>query len=154
MSSFRYHELKAMAAQHGLTLENLTALSSDNDPFLCDRPGRRLERAQWFADLWHRLEIPNGVHLRRLHYILISTPGITRPDGRRYTNTFDDWKLLGWASQDARYRGLVDAGAFVDRRAPEPIIYTPRKISARRPRSTSRRTDPWVPTGRLRAARL
>lgn len=143
MSSLRYDELKAMAAQLGRPLHSLIALSDDNDPFLCNRPGRRLERAQWFADLWDRLEILNGVHLRRLHYILISTPGITRPDGRLYTNTHDDWKLLGWASQDARYLDLVDAGAFVDRRAPEPITYMPEDEGS--PASIYvASTDPWV----------
>jgi hypothetical protein len=106
-------------------LESLIALSDDHDPYLADRPGRRLKGAQWFAALWSRLEIPNGVHLRRLHYLLVSTATIVHPNGKPYQNTHGCWKYLGGASADARYLDLVPAGAFVDRRAREPIVYIP-----------------------------
>jgi hypothetical protein len=72
-----------------------------------------------------RLDIPHGVHVRRLHYLLCSTPGIVCPDGTPYANTHKHWKFLGSASADARFLDLVPAAAFVDRRAAEPIVYIP-----------------------------
>ena len=117
--------LKALGEAINRPLGTLIALSDDNDPFLADRPGRRKHGAEWFAALWNRLEVPAGVHLRRLHYLLVSTSGITLPNGAPYENTHKCWKNLGRASQDARYLDLVPAGAFVDRRAAEPVVYEP-----------------------------
>jgi hypothetical protein len=125
-----YARLKAFAQTVGRSLGSLIALSDDNDPFLADRPGRRKNGAQWFAELWNRLDVPDGVHLRRLHYLLVSTAGIRLPDGAPYENTHKCWKDLGRASQDARYLDLVPAGAFVDRRAAEPVVYTPSDVAS------------------------
>jgi hypothetical protein len=97
---------------------------------LCDRPGRRKEGAEWFSNLWNRLEVPDGVHLRRLHYLLVSTPGIRLPNGAPYENTHHCWKWLGRASQDARYLDRVPASAFVDRRAAEPVVYIPSDVGS------------------------
>jgi hypothetical protein len=52
-------------------------------------------------------------------------PGIALPTGKPYTNTHRSWKYLCGASADARYLDLVSADAFVDRRAPEPIVHIP-----------------------------
>ena len=125
LNGFGYASLKALGAELRRPPHSLIVLSDDNDPWLSARPGRRRDGARWFADLWARLEIPDGVHLRRLHYLLVSTANITLPDGTPYLNTHRCWKLLGSASSDARYLDFVDAGAFVDRRAPEPITYFP-----------------------------
>jgi hypothetical protein len=124
-STYNYQRLRELAAELNRPLQTLIALSDDNDPFFADRPGRRMERAQWFAELWQRLDIQHGVHVRRLHYLLCSTTGIIRPDGAPYANTHRDWMFLGHASADARFLNLVPADAFVDRRAAEPVIYIP-----------------------------
>ena len=120
-----YNDIAAMAAELRRPMASLIALSDDNDPWLADRPGRRRDGATWFAELWSRLEIPDGVHVRRLHYSLVARANITLPDGSPYQNTHKCWKFLGSCSADARYLDLVDAGAFVDRRVGEPLIYTP-----------------------------
>jgi hypothetical protein len=120
-----YHALKAMAAELRRPLSSLFVLTDDNDPYLADRPGRRKTGGQWFASLWDRLEVPDGVHLRRLHYLIVSVTGIVLPNGKPYENTHKCWKSLGRCSADARFGNLVPAEAFVDRRAPEPIIYVP-----------------------------
>jgi hypothetical protein len=78
-----YETLKALAAEYRQPLYSLLALSDDVDPFIAGRPGRRLEGAQWFAAMWEELEVPDGVHLRRLHYLLVSTPGIVLAKHRR-----------------------------------------------------------------------
>ena len=119
-----YHGLKQMAAELGRPLSTLTVLADDRDPFIADRPGKRLAHAEWFADVWRRLKIPNPTHLRRLHYLLVSTSGVILPSGETYQNTFAHWKLLGAAAGDARYLGLVDPNAFVDRRS-EAFEYHP-----------------------------
>jgi hypothetical protein len=119
-----YEALKALGIELRRPLETLIVQSNHTDPFIADRPGARLDGARWFAALWERLEIPNGVHVRRLHYLLCST-AVLPPDGRPYLNTYKDWKFLGAASSDARYLDLVPANAFVDRRASEPIVYIP-----------------------------
>jgi len=51
--------------------EDMIAMSPDTDPFGCE--GRRHEAwAVWFADLFHSFGLPQGVHLRRIHYVLVS----------------------------------------------------------------------------------
>ena len=112
-----YQDLVALARELRRPLCSLIGLSDDNDPFLTDRPGVRASRAAWFADLWQRLDIKRGVHLRRIHYLLVSTPGITLPSGAAYENTIDAWRFLGRSVADARYQGLVDPSAFCDRDA-------------------------------------
>jgi hypothetical protein len=70
------------------------------------------------------LDPPNGVHLRRRHYALVSLPEDRRPrrlDGAAYENTEAAWRALGTASVDARSFGLIDAARFTDRRAGEPV---------------------------------
>src|SRR5262245_61350591 len=90
-----YADLKELAADIGRPISSLIVLARDNDPFLAGAPGRRMERAEWFAELWRQLEIPHGVHLRRMHYLLVSTARIVLPDGRPYENTYNDWSFLG-----------------------------------------------------------
>jgi hypothetical protein len=71
------------------------------------------------------LDPPNGVHLRRLHYAIVSLPEDRRPrrlDGTAYENTEAAWRALGSASVDARALGLIDASRFTDRRAGEPVF--------------------------------
>jgi hypothetical protein len=123
--TYNYQRLRELAVELNRPLATLIALADDNDPYFAGRPGRRLDGARWFADLWQRLDIPHGVHLRRLHYLLVSTTAIVLPDGKPYENSHECWKRLGSTSADARYLDLVPAEAFVDRRAPEPIVYIP-----------------------------
>ena len=71
----------------------------------------------------------DGVHIRRVHYLIVNQPPDLRPeklDGTPFENTFDDWRELCDASLAARELGLVDADRFVDRRAGVPtFIHTP-----------------------------
>ena len=72
-----------------------------------------------------RFEWPDGVHLRRLHYFLMSTTAVVLPGGKKYEGSHKQWKFLGRAASDARYLDLVPIGAFTDRRAPEPPVVDP-----------------------------
>ena len=110
-----------MAAELDRPVGTMLALASDNDPFFADREQRR-HGAQWFAKLWRRLRLGAGVHLRRIHYVLVSqAKPISGADGEPYVNTTECWKALGKAARDARYLGLVPIKDFVDRRNDEAI---------------------------------
>lgn len=116
------NDLAIIAKAAGVRQADLLALAPNNDPYSLHRPARR-RAAEWFADLWHRFGFGHGVHIRRIHYRIVSaeTP-VMRPDRREaYLNTTSCWKLLGDASRDARYLDLVPADAIVDRRSPPPI---------------------------------
>jgi hypothetical protein len=105
------------------------------------------ERAQarWFADLWKRLGAGAGMHLRRLHYQIISqAKPVMRVDGTPYENTTNCWINLGQASRDARFMGLIPAEHFVDRRNNEPIIYLD-ATSDTEPALTTNFTQPYIP---------
>jgi hypothetical protein len=116
-----YTMIKAMALELGRPAKTLIALSDSRDPFYLT-PARHAGAA-WFAEIWAVIDPPDGVHLRRFHYRIVSLA--ERPsklDGSLYQNTEHDWNLLSGASVDARALGLVDAGKFTDRRAGEPIF--------------------------------
>ena len=63
--------LVQLKAELGRPLHTLCALAHINDPFFADHGARR-EAADWFVALWRRFRLGHGVHLRRIHYVLIS----------------------------------------------------------------------------------
>jgi hypothetical protein len=100
----------------------LIALTTTNDPFHASTPGR-VERAQWFTDLYKRLRVKVGSHIRRIHYLLISQEmPITMLDGTEYENTMRCWQAMKEACRDARYLNLVDPADFEDHRNKETIV--------------------------------
>jgi hypothetical protein len=118
----RYDQIKKLAADLGRPASTLIALAPANDPFAITPS--RAAGAKWFARIWKRLNLGSGVHLRRLHYAIVSqAKPIQMPDGLPYENTEGAWKTLGRASNDARYLDLVPAEDFVDRRNDEPLIH-------------------------------
>lgn len=117
-----YDTIKTLAKENGLTIGDLCALAPKNDPFYTGRPSELLA-ANWFTGLWEQYGYSTGVHLRRVHYRIVSQErAVFRPDGKPYQNTQRDWNYLNEASKWARYLGLVPANYFVDRRNPEAII--------------------------------
>ncbi len=119
-----YETIKQLAKDNGLRVADLCALAPKNDPFYIGRPADEAA-GRWFADLWREFGYESGVHLRRVHYQIISqTPPIQRPDSQPYQNTLKDWAYLNQAAKAARYLNLVNPGLFVDRRNPEAIICT------------------------------
>ena len=118
-----YDSLKFMAKSIGRSVTDLLALSPANDPFYAGIGARR-QNAEWFAAIWADHGEAGSSHLRRLHYLLISsTAPIRKPNGDRYQNTEGDWKLLVAASLSARYLDLVPFNGIVDRRNDEPMIF-------------------------------
>ena len=118
-----YETIKHLAREvEGIGIADLCALAPANDPFYIGRKSQ-LAAARWFADLWERFGYSDGVHLRRVHYRIVSQdPPVLRPDGKPYENTLKDWAYLGSAGKWARYLDLVSPTAFVDRRNPAAIL--------------------------------
>lgn len=116
------NDLAMIAHAAGLPQKDLLALAPGNDPFALHQPARR-RNAEWIAALWEEFGFAHGVHVRRIHYRLVSAdPKITRPDGAGlYLNTASCWGLLVNATRDARYMGLIPSDAIVDRKAPPPV---------------------------------
>jgi hypothetical protein len=122
-ASLNYARLKELGKDLGRPLDTITV--TRQDPFMADLPARRRD-AEWFATLWERFSVQTGAHLRRVHYLLVSQPDpVLLPNGEAYANTDKCADLLNSASLDARYLGLVDTTALVDRRNAEPYIYAP-----------------------------
>jgi hypothetical protein len=122
-SPSNYTEITALGASLGRSATDLLALARANDPFYCGSP-TDLQRAEWFAEQWERFQFRHGVHLRRIHYVLMSQKkAILLPNGMPYQNTMVVWDALSTASKAARYLGLVAIDAFDDRRNPPAVIY-------------------------------
>src|SRR5712692_2516031 len=118
-----YGQIKQLSKATGQRVTDLIALAPQNDPFYTGTPTDCI-LAEWFAGAWCAFGYDRGVHLRRIHYQIVSQdPPLVLPNGLPYENTVECWDILNIASKAARYLGLVDAGAFVDRRAPETVIY-------------------------------
>ena len=116
-----YETLKSMAKERGQRVSSLLALSANNDPFYCGMPAQ-VDKAKWFAALWGDFGYSSGVHLRRMHYQIVSQkPPVKMVNGKPYENTELCWDELGKASQAARYLDLVDPENFVDRRNGAPV---------------------------------
>jgi hypothetical protein len=117
-----YDQIKALAQKLGTTIPGVLALARDNDPFFAGAPIHGV-KAQWFRQLWTDFGYTTGVHLRRVHYQLVSQrEPVLKPDKTPYLNTVNDWHMLNYAGKYARYLGLVDPEAFEDHRNPSAYI--------------------------------
>jgi hypothetical protein len=129
------------ADEAGCSMNDLTVLSVQNDPFRVDTPAGHRDGA-WLATTARDLGLGDRkIHLRGLHYMVIGQP---KPDGTPYTNTDADWLWLsGAAGKAARWLGYIPFEQIVDQRnaAPEVQIFT-------RPAPSSYLTvglDVWIP---------
>ena len=116
-----YQALKRLAKASKVSVKNLMALAPQNDPFYVGTKGD-IEKAEWLASIYEQQGSPQQVHIRRIHYFLVSREDILKPNGERYENTENDWGYLSKAAKYARYLGLVPIDNFVDRRNPDPHI--------------------------------
>ncbi len=113
-------EAKQLAKGLGVRVQDVAALAKDNDPFLCGSP-RQQREAEWFAALWRKHQFRRGIHLRAIHYILLSQRGeqkVQWPEGDAYENRDSHYQRMSLASRYARILGLVDPTALEDHRNP------------------------------------
>ena len=66
-----YMDIKELAKRAGTAIPNLLALSRNNDPFFVGTEAHRAQ-AEWFVDIWQKYKFGDGVHLRRIHYQVVS----------------------------------------------------------------------------------
>jgi hypothetical protein len=125
---FTYEQIKQLAKQTGQRVTDLIPLAPQNDPFYTGTPND-WALAEWFASLWQAFSYINRVHIRRVHYQIVSqNPPVVMPNGVPYENTETCWNVLNLASKAARYLQLVDPEAFVDRRNPEALVYASHRL--------------------------
>lgn len=115
---------KTLQAQgHAYKVTDLIALAPQNDPFYVGTETDQAN-ARWFSDLWQSFGYGGNVHLRRVHYQVISQQEpVAMPNGAPYENTLTCWNFLEMASKAARYLEYVDPCCFTDRRNPDPNIF-------------------------------
>lgn len=129
----RYDDIKALAKATGRKIPDLLAMACTNDPFYIMPSQTR--HGEWFAKLWTQFDLPNGIHLRRIHYKLVSqSDPVFMVGGRPYQNTENCWQYLSNASKAARCLSLVAADAFQDKRNPDALIV----------RDYKERLNPWI----------
>jgi hypothetical protein len=117
-----YAEIKFLAKEQKVRVTDLIVLAPQNDPFYIGTDSDRLW-CDWFYELWQRFNYGAGVHIRRIHYQIVSQKDpVKMPNGKPYENTEECWHRLVQASKTARYMGLVDPLALDDRRNPPPQI--------------------------------
>lgn len=117
---FDYDYIKEEARVLKTPVKDLLALSPGNDPFYVGSPGQ-IEKARWFGKVYEMMGKPQQCHIRRVHYWLVSAD-VTKPDGKPYENTINDWGLVTMAAKYARYTGFVPIENIIDRRNPPPIV--------------------------------
>jgi hypothetical protein len=114
---------------YGTDANDLTVGSIQSDPFRVDTPTNHK------VGQWLKAHVPTGrkIHSRGLHYLLVSTPGLKRPDGKPYLNDKDCWDWLGKKLTIARWLGYVDFDQIEDERNAEPA-WAPASDAATAPR--------------------
>lgn len=116
-----YEAIKALAKKRRVPVTELIALSPQNDPFYTGTERDKMLGA-WFLEHWQQLGYTTGVHIRRMHYAIVSqNPPVRLPNGKPYENTEACWNELTNAAKAARYLEYVDPAAFVDRRNDDPV---------------------------------
>ncbi len=102
--------------------DDLIVQAMVNDPFYAGLPSHK-EQAEWFVDVWKKFGAKIGVHLRGLHYKLISEKKPKTSMKKPYLNTDICWRSMLMCSKYARHLGLIPHNAIIDRRNPEPKEY-------------------------------
>jgi transcriptional regulator with XRE-family HTH domain len=114
--------LQTLARAVGRPLAALYVMDQNADPFIIGTP-THVQAGEWFKALWDRFDFPQGVHLRRIHYRILSYPDVVLPTGQPYANTWACYEYLNDAGRYARILGLVAPDTFEDRRNPPPHVH-------------------------------
>jgi hypothetical protein len=125
--------LEKACAKTGASLSALTVLSAQVDPYRLDTDAGHRD-GRWVAEQLDRLLAPNKqIHWRGLHYLLVSTTGLTKPNGETYRNIDEDWTwLVNIAGKSARWLGYVPFESITDNRNAEPVIFHKARIVPKR----------------------
>jgi hypothetical protein len=122
--------IEGAAAEHDLSLKELTVLAIQSDPYRLDTPVHH-RNGKWLAEQFSRLVGEDRrIHWRGLHYALAMAGGIRKPDGTIYVNDDDNWVWLAdKASRAAKWLGYIPFDRITDSRNAAPIIHRKRKVT-------------------------
>jgi hypothetical protein len=122
--------LEKNSRKAGCSLGDLTVLSAQVDPYRLDTASGHRD-GRWIAEQLDRLVArTKKIHWRGLHYTLVSTSGLVKPDSQPYLNTNDDWTWLAdTAGKAARWLGYIDFERIVDNRNSPPIIHRKARVA-------------------------
>ena len=120
------------AAKTKTSLAALTVLSTAVDPYRLDTDAGHRD-GSWIAEQLNRLLAPGRkIHWRGLHYLLVSTTGLTKPNGETYKNHDDDWTWLAdTAGKAARWLGYIPFERITDHRNAEPVVHHKARVAPR-----------------------
>jgi hypothetical protein len=77
-----YEAIKVLAKSARCKVTDLIVLAPQNDPFYVGTDAAHAW-GEWFAELWQRFGYSTGVHLRRIHYQVVSQEQtVYMPDGK------------------------------------------------------------------------
>jgi hypothetical protein len=118
------------AAKTKTSLSALTVLSTAVDPYRLDTDAGHRD-GSWVAEQLNRLLAPGKtIHWRGLHYLLVSTTGLTKPNGEIYKNDDDDWTWLAdTAGKAARWLGYIPFERITDNRNADPVIFHKARVA-------------------------
>jgi len=121
--------LEAACQKAGCGLGGLTVLSAQVDPYRLDTPAGHRD-GRWVAEQLDRLVgRTKKIHWRGLHYTLVSTSNLIKPNGQPYLNMDEDWTwLIDTAGKAARWLGYVDFSRITDQRNAPPIIHRKARV--------------------------
>ena len=124
--------LEAACKKTHRPLGDLTVLSAQVDPYRLDTPSGHRD-GQWLADHFNRLVGQNKqIHWRGLHYVLVSSTAIVKPNGELYRNDDANWTwLIDTAGKAARWLGYIPFERITDNRNAEPIIHRKARVKAK-----------------------
>jgi len=116
--------LESASAKIGSSLTDLTVLSAQVDPYRLDTASGHRD-GQWVAQQLERaIGKKRRIHWRGLHYALVSTSNLIKPNGERYRNNDENWTwLVNVAGKAARWLGYIPFERITDNRNAEPIIH-------------------------------
>jgi hypothetical protein len=114
--------LRELQEETGLTLDELSVFSGQNDPYRQDTDEKHREGAWLRRMMDTHLTRTASIHLRGLHYVLV-TKGVIKPDGQQYRNIHKHWFWMSdRVSRAARWLGYVPFDRIVDERNAPPVI--------------------------------
>jgi hypothetical protein len=123
MMDFTRDYIKLLKKKLKYNIGDMLALDPKNDPFYIGSDNHKVW-AEWLYGYWEKFGYSSGVHLRRLHYQLVSqSEPVIMPDGTTYENNKRSWQKLNDAAKYMRYLGFVNPNQLVDRRAPDSVCH-------------------------------
>jgi hypothetical protein len=124
--------LEAACDKTDSSLGELTVLSPQVDPYRLDTPSGHRD-GRWLAEQFNQLVGRNRqIHWRGVHYVLVSTTALVKPNGEPYLNDDANWTwLIDTAGKAARWLGYISFDRIIDNRNAPPIIHRKARVKPR-----------------------